>query len=280
MNEQKGIPEQIEIPNKDQLLGEVEKSEQQASTPEPSEAEKIAMEQGWVPKEQWKGNPDDWRPAKEFNDRGELFTRIKSQSKELAELRKAMEFLTEQQKKQYDAGFQQAIKELKSERDAALQEGDVLKAQQITDKIDEVKEQHQAQRAAMPKQERPEVTPSVTFKSWFDQNKWYTKDKALTAYADSVGFEYKRENPDSTEADMLAYVSKEVKKEFPHKFQTSPKGPPSPDGEGRDTTRTSSEGGYRSLENNMTEEQKSIMRTILKSTGMTKEQYFKQYAGS
>jgi hypothetical protein len=29
----------------------------------------------------------------------------------------------------------------------------------------------------------------------------------------------------------------------------------------------------------MTEEEKSIMKTILKSTGMTKEQYMKQYTG-
>lgn len=271
---------EVVIPTAEEILNPVvETKKEEAAAPQFSEAEQIAMEQGWVPKEQWKGNPDDWRPAKEFNDRGELFSRIKSQSTELKELRQAMTFLTEQQKKQFEAGFQQAVRELKSARDAALQEGDVLKAQQFTDKIDEVKEKHQAQAATFKPNVPASVEPTPVFKSWFDQNKWYTADKVLTKYADAVGYEYKQENPEATEAEMLAHVSRNVKKEFPHKFQTV-KGPPNPDGEGRETrVPNESNSGFRSMENNMTEEQRSIMKTILKSTGMTKEQYFKQYAG-
>lgn len=266
---------EVVIPTKEELLEPETKQEAAPEAPQYTEAEQLAMESGWVPKDQWKGNPDEWRPAKEFNDRGELFTRIKSQSKELAELKQAMSFLTEQQKKQYNAGFQQAIRDLKSARDAALQEGDVLKAQQITDKIDEVKEQHQVQQVA-PKQTPATPEPSPVFRTWFEQNTWYTKDKVLTKYADAVGFEYKSEHPESTEAEMLAYVAKNVKKEFAHKFQ--PKGPPSPDGEGRGSPRGPVDSGIKTMESDMTEEQRSIMKTILKSTGMTKEQYFKQYA--
>jgi hypothetical protein len=246
-------------------------------TPQPSEAESIALEQGWVPKDQWKGDPDDWRPAKEFNDRGELFTRIKSQSKELSELRQAMTFLTEQQKKQFDAGYQQAVASLKSARNAALEEGDMIKAQRITDRLDEVKDQQRAaQQQAIPKPAAVEPTPA--FKAWFSVNNWYTKDKVLTKFADAEGFEFKNENPECTEAEMLAHVSKVIKKEFPNRF--APKGPPSPDGEGRGGAKSAepSNSGFRSVENGMTEEQRTIMKTILKSTGMTKEQYFKQYA--
>jgi hypothetical protein len=241
-----------------------------------SEAESIALEQGWVPKDQWKGNPDDWRPAKEFNDRGELFTRIKSQSKELSELRQAMTFLTEQQRKQFDAGYQQAVLSLKSARNAALEEGDMIKAQQITDKLDEVKDQHRATQVNPRPVVAPEPTPA--FKAWFNTNNWYTKDKVLTKYADAVGFEFKNENPECTEAEMLAHVSKNIRKEFPNRFQ--PKGPPSPDGEGRNGAKSTepSNSAFKSVENGMTEEQRTIMKTILKSTGMTKEQYFKQYA--
>jgi hypothetical protein len=31
---------------------------------------------GWVPKDEWDGDPEQWRPAKEFVDRGELFKKI------------------------------------------------------------------------------------------------------------------------------------------------------------------------------------------------------------
>lgn len=276
--------QEVKIPSSEEILNPASEQTQEApkqEVKEYSDAEKLAMEQGWVPKDQWKGNPDEWRPAKEFNDRGELFNRIKSQSKELSELRQAMAFLTEQQKKQFDAGFQQAIRDLKTARDTALQEGDIVKAQQITDKIDEVKDQHREQKEKFkepPKSSTVSQEPSTVFRAWFDQNKWYTQDKAMTSYAELAGYEWKQANPDGTEADMLTHVTKVVKKEFPHKFQV--RGAPAPDSEGRDSPRGQSEstGKFKDLENGMTDEQRSIMKTILKSTGMTKEQYFKQYA--
>lgn len=241
---------------------------------EPSVEEQLASEQGWVPKEEWKGNPDEWRPAKEFNDRGELFTRIKTQSRELSEIKRAMTFLQDQQRNQYDLGYKQAIAGLKNSRTSALQEGDVVTAQQLTDRIEAVKEQHQTEMRQQTVV--PPVAPSVEFKTWFDKNTWYTKDKVLSKFAESVGYEFKQENPDVTETEMLNHVSKTLRKEFPHKF--GPKGPPSPDGEGYNPRGSDSPNtGYRSAENSMTEEQRGIMRTILKSTGMTKDQYFKQY---
>ena len=52
------------------------------NTPEPAqfdEYEQRASAEGWVPKEEWTGDPAQWRPAKEFLDRGELFKKIEEQ---------------------------------------------------------------------------------------------------------------------------------------------------------------------------------------------------------
>ena len=266
-------PEEILAPE----TPEVKTPEQTPQESQYSEAEQLAMENGWVPKDQWKGDPDSWRPAKEFNDRGEFFKRIDRLEHKNKELQQAMMFLTQQQKQQYLNGYNEAIKRLRFQRDEALESGDNLQAARISDKIEEVKEQAQVarQQAVQP---APVIEPSETYKSWANKNTWYTQDKVLTRYAEAVGASYKEEHPSSTESEMLRYVETEVKREFPNKF--GPKGPPSPEGDGRGTgPKTGGTGKYSSVEGSLTSEQRSIMNTIIKTTGMTKEEYLKQYSG-
>lgn len=273
--------EEVKIPSAEEILegGSTEpqekKTQEESITPDPEEL--LARQSGWVPETEWRGNPKDWRPAKEFNERGELLTRIKAQSRELANLKQAMEFLTTQQKRQYQAGYEKAINDLKSARAEALKEGDVIKAQDITDKIDEIKdEQRKVQHNVAQVHQQG---PSEVFKSWFDQNKWYTQDKVMTRFAEAEGASYKEDNPDATEADMLNHVARVIRKQFSDKF--APKSAPSPDGEGRSATNrksTSTSDPYRSVKENMTDEQRTIMRTILKTTKMKEEDYLKQFA--
>ena len=42
-----------------------------------------ALDKGWRPEDEWTGEPDQWRPAKEFLDRGELMDRISDQTRQL-----------------------------------------------------------------------------------------------------------------------------------------------------------------------------------------------------
>ena len=267
-------PEEILKPD----TPEVKAPEQTPQEPQYSDAEKLAMENGWVPKDQWKGDPDSWRPAKEFNDRGEFFKRIDRLEHKNRELQQAMTFLTQQQKQTYINGFNEAIKRLRVQRDEALESGDNLQAARISDKIEEVKEQAQVAQRQAVQTAPPSIEPSETYKSWASKNGWYTQDKVLTRYAEAVGASYKEEHPNSTESEMLRHVEMEVKREFPNKF--GPKGPPSPEGDGRGTgTKTNNTGKYSSIEGTLTSEQRSIMNTIIKTTGMTKEEYLKQYSG-
>jgi hypothetical protein len=217
--------EEVKLPDAETLL-EGKEEEVVETKKEPSPEEQIAMDSGWVPKDQWKGDPDAWRPAKEFNERGELFNRIKDQTRQLNELKQAVNFLTEGQKNQYIAGFNEAMNKLKAQRNAALEQGDLVAAAKIDDKLDEVKEQaKEAKQAVQTAQVAP--GPSDTYKSWHVRNQWYMQDKILTRVADAIGATFKEENPAATEAEMLSYVSKEIKKEYPSKFQTAPQ----PDGE-------------------------------------------------
>jgi hypothetical protein len=97
----------------------------------------------------------------------------------------------------------------------------------------------------------------------------------MTHFADAVGLAFKEENPDATEAEMLRHVSQEVKESFPSKFQ-GVRAAPSPDGEGRGQARQS-KSSISSVEASMPEEHRQIMKTVLKTTGMSKEEYLKAY---
>jgi hypothetical protein len=245
-------------------------------TPELSPTEQQASRHGWVPKEEWKGNPDEWRPAREFVERGEMIGKILAQGRELQDLKSAVQFMSEAQRKQYAAGYANAVADLKKQRDAALDEGDLKQAQQLNDKIADIKDQQKVAVAQVAQPATP-TGPSYQFNQWHGSNSWYGADKVLTKLADSLGLTFKEENPNSTEADMLQYVEKTVKKEMPHKFQSG--SAPNPDGEGRSSRSSSGRSTYSSVEKEMTTDQKKIMDTILKSTKMTKEQYLKDFAG-
>ena len=97
--------EEVVIPSKDELLtigeeGGEEGIEEQV--PEISPEEERARSGGWVPKTEWKGDPNEWRSAKEFNERGEIFATMRDLRKQNSEVKQALQFLTNQQKAQYD----------------------------------------------------------------------------------------------------------------------------------------------------------------------------------
>lgn len=271
--------ETVKIPTKEELL-KTEQNKEVSEIPESeySPEEERALDDGWVPKDQWKGDPKDWRPAKEFNDRGELFNRIKSQSKELADLKEAMVFLTKKDKERELASATYALNNLKAARDAALEEGDAVRAARIGDQLEDAKNQVREVKQAeiSPRQ----TGPSETFTKWHEKNSWYMKDEDATVLAEGKGERFRKNNPNSSEADMLDYVTKEVQKVFPDKFPK--RSPPSPNGGGRENPRGRNNevvsGQLRQAEEEMTDEQRTIMKTILKSTGMTKEEYLKQYS--
>lgn len=255
---------------------ETSEETQVPTTPTYTEDEQIAMESGWVPKDQWKGDPNAWRSAKVFNERGELFERIKQQSRDIQNLKQAMTFLTDQHKRQYIAGYNEAINNLKAKRDQALEDGNLVQAQQLNDKIDDVKDNLKQAKETPVTAPTTTVQPTPEFISWKERNNWYMKDKMMTSVADAIGHAFFAENPGTTETAMLTTVTREIKKRFPEKFSTG--APPNPDGEGSTRSSRGAPNPLASIEASMPEEHKAIMRTILKTTpGLTKEQYLKQY---
>lgn len=175
-----------------------------------------AMDQGWVPEEDYTGDPDRYVTAKEFVQRGELFKKIESQNRELRDQRKMLDHLSQLSKQSYDAGVKQTLANLKNQRKEAFAEGDLEKVSQIEDRIDSVKEQVELQ-----KQQQVTIQPytqqvAPELQAWIDKNRWYENDVALRGAADAIGVALAKEG--RSPADVLREVERRIRTEFPNKF--------------------------------------------------------------
>src|ERR1700758_5180010 len=103
-----------------------ENIENEQGTQVPGEAltptQQEALSQGWVPKEEFSGDPEKFVDAGEFLRRGELFRKIESQSKEMKDMRKALQELAKHNSQIRDVEYKRALETLKAEKKAALNE--------------------------------------------------------------------------------------------------------------------------------------------------------------
>ena len=252
-----------------------------AEAQEYSPDEQRAMEFGWKPKDEWDGDPEDWVSAKQFNQRGELFSRISKLQHSLKNTEETTKKLIEHNKKLYDAGYRKALSDLKSEKKEAIENGDTSRIFQIDEQIDELKEQHVEAVREFEKEVKtatPDINPA--FEQWVSNNNWYQSDKRLRAYADGVAQEIVDEarskgvQPDF--GKLLAEVTKEIRTKFPERFQRQRESGAVDSGGSRQagTTKTSaSSKGWNALP----DDAKEIGMGFVRSGTFTKEDYAKQY---
>lgn len=243
-----------------------------------SPTQQKAMEQGWKPKEEWveEGkDPDEWRDAKEYVARGELFDLIESQKKELKQVRKTLDTLKNHHLKVRETAYDEALKHLKDQLAAAKQEEDLGAVIHISDKILELKDKKQGE-MEVSKKEFEETLPQEDmqgkFQAWQKRNTWYRPNDAdkVTAYAEKVGALYRRANPEASFDDFLVHVEREVKKEFADIFKPPKKG--SNVESSGDTRPNGKEKGSYTL----TETEEKIMRNLVQSGVITKEKYIEE----
>jgi hypothetical protein len=237
--------------------------------------ETVARKNGWRPQEEWSGDPDKWYDAKTFNMRGELLKEIKSSHEQLNELKTTVKTIFSQHEKAREAGYKQALEELKQQKKQALLDGDVERVLELDDKIDETKEEFKAVKQEV-KEEKQQVHPA--FAQWVGQNDWYAKDVAMHDFADKAGILYRQTNPTGSFEDLLEYVSSEVKKNFPDRFGGNQKRQPTVEAGNNAGALRGSKGLSVS---DLSEDEKKVMKTMLRiSPGMTEQEYLKQLSAT
>lgn len=231
-----------------------------------SPVEEKAASQGWVPKDQWDGDPEEWRPAKEFLDRGELFKKIEEVGRDNKQLRRALNDLAQHHAKVREVEYKRALDELKAQKKTALAEGDADAVVDIDEKIDIVRDA-QRQSAQQPVIAEPQApTENPIFVAWKNRNTWYERDRAMKAFADQLGREYASSGMSPT--DVLSRVEQEVKKEFSAKFQNPNRDKPG-------AVEGSSTKGRKSGEDfSLSEDERRVMQRFVNTIpGFKKEDY-------
>lgn len=236
-------------------------------TPEVSPIEQRASEQGWVPQDEWQGDPNDWRPAKEFLDRGELLKSISELKRELRVQREGVEEFRKHHAQVRELAYKQALADLKAQKKVALQEGDADAVIEIDEKIAETREQQKV--AETPKAPTVQETPQELVQ-WQARNTWYQADRAMKAVADEIARDLVGRGVTDVKV-ILGEVDKEVRKAFPTKFENPNR-----------QRAAAVEGATRSGRTTkdevvLSDTEKAVMNKILRTGAITKEQYLKEF---
>ncbi len=179
--------------SKEELLEHLteESQEIEKSAPaEPSEAveaveaapvevslEDQAKGQGWTPKEDFKGNTDDWVSAKEFVERGPIFDHIKKLNKRLSSVAEYNQKIMAKLQEADSKGYQRALGELEQHRAVAIDEGGDVR--DIDAQIAATRED--LQKSSVQGSMSPEVVAFARKNS-----DWFGKDPQLTQMAVSI----------------------------------------------------------------------------------------------
>jgi len=227
-----------------------------------SAAEQQAMEQGWVPQDEWEGDPEQWRPAKEFLDRGELFKKIEDQNRTIKEFKRALDDLKGHHAKTRETEYARAIQALKAQKIAALEDGDAAAVVKLDDQIDLVKDaQSKLNQAAFEPQEQ--LNPEFT--NWVDKNKWYETSQPMRAYADALGRDlaYKGLSP----SEVLKEVERQVRDEFPQKFRNANRDKPG-------AVESSTNKGVKGNNDvSLSDDERRVMQRFVRTGVMTEKEY-------
>jgi hypothetical protein len=199
---------------------EAETGEQQAN-PEsqsdegnaaPNPVEALAVELGWAPRDQFRGDPELWKPADEFIRAGKDIQRnlsrdLKDLKSTVSNMSRTSATLLEQQLAERDAYWESRKRE-------AVEAGDYAAVE------------HADQQRAQIKQQVPTTqAPTSEGQQFIERNsKWYGKDQEATAYAVSRADHYARQGLSA--ARQLAAVEQDMRGVFPDLFPPPAKQPP------------------------------------------------------
>lgn len=229
-------------------------------TPEaPPSLEDVASRMGWSPKENWRGDPDKWKPAHEFvaataDINGKLSTKLSSMEQRLEVISRTSAAMTEQ-------ALARQRQELLEAREEAFQTGDA----EAFNKVD-------AQLARLP--QSVETGPPAEVQEWADKNSnWFQKDPEATAWAQNRAGELAKQGLGTQR--QLTIVEREARQLFPEFFEADkPKPKPAP------LTDTGKRGGGPAKAKtyaNLPPEAKAAADDFHKRGRCTRDEYAKTY---
>lgn len=271
------MSEELQVQNEPQVeLEEVIVSTPQAEStsqePQGNAFEDRAREQGWRPKEEWEGDPEKWRPAKEFVERGELFGKIDTLGRDLKETKKVLRMLQDHHAKVRETEYKRAVDELKALQKRHLEEGNSDGYLETSEMLTDLKAEQKAReiyQEAVPQQQPADPR----FTEWVDKNQWYARDAKMRDYADTLGMAYAQRHPELDPEEVLKYVTTEVKERYKDRFEN-----PKRRQAGAVESPVASTPVNKKQKIELTDEERRVMNSFLRNNVMEKDVYLKELA--
>ena len=235
------------------------------------EEKQAAAEMGWADKPDFRGDPEKWRPAKEFLERGKnilpiLKERNEKLVKDMAELKTTMAEFQQFYSKSEQRQYAKSLKELKSKQKQAVEEGDSEAFTEIDKEIEALNKDVQDTKAQ---------PTNPAYEKWVSENEWYLNDPELHAYADSVAEFLRRTKPHLVNSPaVFDEVKKLTKSQFPDKFENPARKSPSTVEGGTKVKGGKPKRSFDTLPADAKEQCKKFERTI---PGFKREDYVKDF---
>ena len=252
--------EEVKVESKTEVVKEVQFSE----------VEVEAMDQGWLPKDKWEEsgrNPDEWRSAKEFKERGEFFSTIHQLKRENKNLAAGVDAMKRHHQFVFDQAYRKAQADLRKDRRMALKDEDIDRVEEIESELERLNTEYTTQKQEIQKVEvQPSAAPELA--AFVSRNTWYETDSELRDEADAVGLIFANKNPGSAPTVILKHVEDIIKKRHPDKFGTRRAAPNAVASVDRTRSSRKSEDVYE-----LDEMETKIMNDLVRSGVMKKEEY-------
>jgi len=208
--------EEVAAPMDESDVIEAEKKTQ-VEKPTGDPIQEAARGQGWVPQEEWDGDPTEWRDAQVFLERGEYFKTMGTQKKQIDKLNAMVDKMATIQVKTRENERTKVLKELSQEKVQAMEEGEYARIVDIDNEMDKLRSEPAMSVPATPGQSEDEYSANK-IAEYIDNNKWYRTSSDMREYADTVAVGYRNTNPNATIDDVLEYTDSQIKLRYPEKF--------------------------------------------------------------
>lgn len=198
---------------------------------EGASTEAEARKQGWVPRKEFRGDPDDWTPADEYLRMGDpkyLRKLAREQKKEIRKLAQAREqdaaSFAERLDRMESMSKAQRAKlygDIEAARRAAVEAGDTAEYDRLNQVEADLYSQEQAAGKPTAKKEAKQAERPVDadiIEAWIDENPWWDTNADMQHAAMTINQRIANRNPGMSTQDQLDKTRAEMEKRFPDYF--------------------------------------------------------------
>lgn len=265
---------------------QVEEIQQEEQPREVSKKEELAVQMGWTPKEEFKGNPEQWIDADRYVDRafenpaltktnlGKVLNQGVVTKKELAEVKKQLDEFGQMHMNAMKQQRETLLKEVTAKQREAVESGDVEKWEALEKEKESLTQDPSPKKEEQPQVKMPDPQEQEIALDFFERNPWYHADPIARQRADLFFNQYEVQNPDAPLSEKLEYLQTQMQNKRPDLFNDSPRaGLPKVEG-----TRRAGQNAVKSYED-LPADAKAACNLMVRKGITTKETYVKEFFG-